>query len=179
MGVSVQPTRPAGGPIGVVSRRTPAPAVVAPTSDSGWLSSSDSISHGRFAPGTLLDGRYRIIGLLGKGGMGEVYRADDLRLGQPVALKFLPDGLRDEPVRLAQFHNERTRGQSRSCERTCCRHTCSSGPGRTASSSSPYRAVVVPIRAPSVPRRHARLIRRAIRAVGPAPTDFAFVSDSR
>ncbi len=38
--------------------------------------------------------------------MGEVYRADDLRLGQPVALKFLPDGLRDEPVRLAQFHNE-------------------------------------------------------------------------
>jgi serine/threonine-protein kinase len=41
-----------------------------------------------------------------KAAMGEVYRADDLRLGQPVALKFLPDGLRDEPVRLAQFHNE-------------------------------------------------------------------------
>src|SRR5688572_9722326 len=105
----------AAGPIGVVSRRTPAPAPgrrslgeggAAQKSDSGWLSSSDSISHGRFAPGTLLDGRYRIIGLLGKGGMGEVYRADDLRLGQPVALKFLPDGLRDEPVRLAQFHNE-------------------------------------------------------------------------
>src|SRR6185369_5619874 len=112
MGVSVQATMPAApGPIGVVSRRTPTPAPVQPAlaaqkSDSGWLSSSDSISHGRFAPGALLDGRYRIIGLLGKGGMGEVYRADDLRLGQPVALKFLPDGLRDEPVRLAQFHNE-------------------------------------------------------------------------
>ena len=107
IGVSVQPTRlPPGGPIGVVSRRTPTPTAAAPKSDSGWLSSSDSISHGRFAPGTLLDGRYRIIGLLGKGGMGEVYRADDLRLGQQVALKFLPDGLRDEPVRLAQFHNE-------------------------------------------------------------------------
>jgi serine/threonine-protein kinase len=117
MGVSVQPTIPAApGPIGVVGRRTPTPAVAQPAvaqpsvaaqkSDSGWLTSSDSISHGRFAPGTLLDGRYRIIGLLGKGGMGEVYRADDLRLGQPVALKFLPDGLRDEPVRLAQFHNE-------------------------------------------------------------------------
>ena len=110
MGGSVQPTIPAvPGPIGLVSRRTPTPAqpaVAAQKSDSGWLSSSDSISHGRFAPGTLLDGRYRIIGLLGTGGMGEVYRADDLRLGQPVALKFLPDGLRDEPVRLAQFHNE-------------------------------------------------------------------------
>ena len=112
----MQPTRlPSGGPIGVVSRRTPTPApgrrsgeggAAAPKSDSGWLSSSDSISHGRFAPGTLLDSRYRVIGLLGKGGMGEVYRADDLRLGQPVALKFLPEGLRDEPVRLAQFHNE-------------------------------------------------------------------------
>ena len=106
LGVSVQPTRLPGGPIGVVSRRTPTPAAAAPKSDSGWLSSSDSISHGRFAPGSLLDSRYRIIGSLGKGGMGEVYRADDLRLGQPVALKFLPDALRDEPVRLAQFHNE-------------------------------------------------------------------------
>ncbi|MBM3807728.1 MAG: hypothetical protein FJW22_05975 [Acidimicrobiia bacterium] len=38
--------------------------------------------------------------------MGEVYRADDLRLGQPVALKFLPASLSQDPVRLAQFHNE-------------------------------------------------------------------------
>ena len=72
----------------------------------GWLTSSDSISHGRFAPGTLLASRYRVIGLLGRGGMGEVYRADDLRLGQPVALKFLPDAVATDPVRLAQFHNE-------------------------------------------------------------------------
>src|SRR5262245_40330715 len=38
--------------------------------------------------------------------MGEVYRADDLRLGAPVALKFLPDSVASDPVRLAQFHNE-------------------------------------------------------------------------
>src|SRR5215467_15351890 len=61
----------------------------------------------RFAPGAIIAGRYRLIALLGKGGMGEVYRAEDLTLDQQVALKFLPDrGRRDDPAALAQFHNE-------------------------------------------------------------------------
>jgi hypothetical protein len=60
----------------------------------------------RFAPGAIIAGRYRLVSLLGRGGMGEVYRADDLTLDQPVALKFLPDGVAVSDVRLAQFHNE-------------------------------------------------------------------------
>jgi Protein kinase domain len=60
----------------------------------------------RFAPGTLLAGRYRLVAALGRGGMGEVYRADDLTLDQPVALKFLPAHLADDPDRLARFRKE-------------------------------------------------------------------------
>ena len=67
---------------------------------------SSAPSQGRFAPGYLLGGRYRIVAMLGKGGMGEVYRADDLSLEQPVALKFLPEAVAHNPDALARFRNE-------------------------------------------------------------------------
>ena len=68
--------------------------------------SFDSIDDGRFVPGTILADRYRIVGLLGIGGMGEVYRADDLKLSQPVALKFLPNQFLSDGAALARFHRE-------------------------------------------------------------------------
>ena len=69
-------------------------------------SATSSVDEGRFLPGTVLAGRYRIAGLLGRGGMGEVYRATGLTLGQAVALKFLPEATAADDRALARFYNE-------------------------------------------------------------------------
>ena len=68
-------------------------------------SSSSGIEEGRFPAGTVLAGRYRVLGLVGRGGMGEVYRAHDQILNQAVALKFLAGARLDEAA-LARFRNE-------------------------------------------------------------------------
>jgi len=58
-----------------------------------------------FSAGTRL-GLYEITGLLGSGGMGEVYQATDTKLGRFVAIKVLPDLLAQDPERALRFERE-------------------------------------------------------------------------
>jgi len=59
----------------------------------------------RLAAGTPL-GPYRVVSLLGSGGMGEVYRAQDPRLGRDVAIKVLPEAHSSDLDRLRRFESE-------------------------------------------------------------------------
>src|SRR5215472_18862598 len=56
-------------------------------------------------PGAKL-GPYEIVAAIGAGGMGEVYRARDTKLGREVAIKVLPDAVAQDPERLVRFERE-------------------------------------------------------------------------
>ncbi len=59
-----------------------------------------------FSPGTLVANRFRVVSRVGAGGMGEVYRAEDLRLRQAVALKFITRNRERNPRMMALLHEE-------------------------------------------------------------------------
>jgi Protein kinase domain len=94
------PRRPSSAATPSRSPRTPSGSAAAK------LTSSDPLGGGRFTPGQMIAGRYRVVSMAGRGGMGEVYRAEDLTLGQLVAIKFLPQVLSQDAAALARFHSE-------------------------------------------------------------------------
>jgi serine/threonine-protein kinase len=83
-----------------------ATAVQTPSEAEAALRAAEMPRETRFTPGTILLNRYRVISLLGRGGMGEVYRAEDMKLGQQVALKFVPRELGSDPTVLKHLYSE-------------------------------------------------------------------------
>jgi serine/threonine-protein kinase len=120
-------------------------------------------------PGAPLGGRYLLLGLLGRGGMGEVYEADDLRLHRRVAVKVLRADLADDPRILARFRREARTAGSLNHPNIVAVHDVGADGGRAYLVMELVHgrtlAEVIRAEAPLVPGRAARIAGRVAEAL--------------
>jgi serine/threonine-protein kinase len=119
--------------------------------------------------GTTLGGRYRLRAVLGRGGMGEVYEADDLRLHRPVAVKLLRPDLERDPRVLERFRREARTAGSLMHPNIVAVHDVGSDGGRSFLVMELVRghtlAEVIRSEAPLAPGRAARIAARVAEAL--------------
>jgi predicted Ser/Thr protein kinase len=120
-------------------------------------------------PGSTLGGRYRLLALLGRGGMGEVYAADDRRLHRPVAVKVLRSDLERDPRILERFRREARTAGSLMHPNIVAVHDVGSDGGRSFLVMELVRgrtlAEVIRSEAPLSPGRAARIAGRVAEAL--------------